>query len=445
MPRAKRGAIASASERRILRSVGQEGNPSCDEAEPWRSEEQAGFSRASTTRSLREIVATDFDPGATACEAGGGALDLALRSARIAGSANASFLGGEARGEVEWRADAIGVASSAEESGCDRSRLLRRGASTVAERLEQPYLIPSGSQTACRDARGRCRAWAEDVARRSRRETRPVRGSGLRTDRADDSEGISGVSTAAGAAEARETSDGRLKDTSDAGGIQRVRLTPSRSFSAQTKRDEPDAVVASRGVKGAEHGRSAHGEGRPERQRKFVRERGGTSPLRVPGAVAVNFESGFLAKPSRDEASEGIGFSESAGRGSAERRGLALAREDRCQDPAWAIREAPTGRGSRTPRGLSSSGAERDVRRDEGTSADIASLGEQRPSLATVSLRGVGEAERREGCAPKTARDARDREPRADRRLSSGKRGNRGFARRAQSERRSPRLGERPC
>jgi len=67
-----------------MRSVGQEGNPSCDEAEPWRSEEQAGFSKASTTQSLREIVVTAFDPGATACEAGGGAMERDRRRGEAA-------------------------------------------------------------------------------------------------------------------------------------------------------------------------------------------------------------------------------------------------------------------------------------------------------------------------------------------------------------------------
>lgn len=91
-------------------------------------------------------------------------------------------------------------------------------------------------------------------------------------------------------------------------------------------------------------------------------------------------------------------------------------------DPAWWAREAPNGRDLRTPREGSSSGAERDVLDGSQPSRRTSQASAQRrSSLATTSLRGVGEAER-------TARETRDREPRADRRLSLGKRGNRRFA-----------------
>jgi len=76
--------------------------------------------------------------------------------------------------------------------------------------------------------------------------------------------------------------------------------------------------------------------------------------------------------PSRDEARRVRKGAVRARVRSAE-RGLVARCEGRpVPDPAWVASEAPTGRDLRTPREGSSSGAERDVKRDGGTFAGVA-------------------------------------------------------------------------
>lgn len=125
-------------------------------------------------------------------------------------------------------------------------------------------------------------------------------------------------------------------------------------------------------------------------------------------------ESRFVTKPSRDEARNEWGFSVSAGRGSVERRGIALAREDRILAPREGYaRRRPRGTTERRVSGYRPK-AKRDVRRRPSrhlrTLRDLASNVRVSPRRACESL------------AKRSAGRGVSRRPRAGLRRSVGRR-----------------------